>query len=105
MATRCRAKRTVSVVVEVGELVAPLRDDAQGILEEGDDDEKAANCRNVAAPMLANHAACLPLTDRDSRLHGMRQSVEPVFDLARLFANGIQRARVVGGVCSSRATE
>lgn len=40
-------KHTVSVVVQVGELVAPLSDDAQGILEEGDDDEEAANCRDV----------------------------------------------------------
>jgi len=37
----------VSVVVQVGELVTPLGDDAQGILEEGDDDEETANRRDV----------------------------------------------------------
>lgn len=35
------------VVVQVGELVTPLGDDAQGILEEGDDDEETANGRDV----------------------------------------------------------
>jgi len=44
-------KRTVSVVVQVGELVAPLGDDAQGILEEGDDDEETANRRDVTTAM------------------------------------------------------
>jgi hypothetical protein len=39
----------VSVVVQVGELVAPLCDDAQGILEEGDDDEESANRREITA--------------------------------------------------------
>jgi hypothetical protein len=37
----------VSVVVQVGELVTPLGDDAQGILEEGDDDEESANRRDI----------------------------------------------------------
>jgi len=41
----------VSVVVQVGELVAPLGDDAQGILEEGDDDEETANRRDVTTAM------------------------------------------------------
>lgn len=40
--------RTVSVVVEVGELVAPLCDDAEGIFEESDHDEEAADCGQIA---------------------------------------------------------
>ena len=39
----------MSVVVKVGELVVPLGDDAQGILEEGDDDEESANRRDITA--------------------------------------------------------
>lgn len=42
-------KHTVSVIVQVGELVAPLGDDAQGIFEEGDDDEESANRRDITA--------------------------------------------------------
>jgi len=34
---------TVSVVPQVCELVAPLRDYAQGIFEEGNDDEEASD--------------------------------------------------------------
>lgn len=32
---------TVSVIVEVEKLVAPLRDDSESVLEEGNDDKKA----------------------------------------------------------------
>lgn len=40
----------MSVVVKVGELVVPLGDDAKGILEEGHDDEEAANRRDITMP-------------------------------------------------------
>lgn len=40
-------KRTVSVIVQVGELVTPLGDDTESILEEGDDDEESANRRDI----------------------------------------------------------
>jgi len=39
--------RTVSVVVQVRELVTPLCYNAQRVLEESDDDQKATNCRKV----------------------------------------------------------
>lgn len=35
---------TVAVVVEIKKLVVPLRDDAQCVFKESDDDEEAANC-------------------------------------------------------------
>lgn len=41
-------ERTVSVVVQIGELVAPLCDDAQSIFEERHNDEEAANGGNVS---------------------------------------------------------
>jgi hypothetical protein len=38
----------MAVVVEICELVGPLRDYAQGIFEESNDDEEAADAREVA---------------------------------------------------------
>jgi hypothetical protein len=38
-------RRTVAVVVQVRELVAPLRENAKSIFEERDNDEKASNSR------------------------------------------------------------
>lgn len=37
--------RTVPIVVEVCQLVVPLRDDPQCVLEEGDDDQESSNGR------------------------------------------------------------
>ena len=54
------AGRTVSVVVQIGELVAPLRDDAQSIFEESHDDEEAANGRNITAQGSASIATSSP---------------------------------------------
>jgi hypothetical protein len=92
----------VSVIVQVGELVAPLGDDAQGILEEGDDDEESANRRDITATQTSVECNSKRAGNcENSRLDRMRQGVEPVFNLARLFTNGIQRAGIVGGVWSS----
>lgn len=33
----------MSIVIEVKKLVVPLCNDAQGVFEEGDDDQKASN--------------------------------------------------------------
>lgn len=38
----------MAVVVQVRELVGPLCDNAQGIFEEGNDDEEAADAREVS---------------------------------------------------------
>lgn len=57
----------MSVVVKVGELVVPLGDDAQGILEEGHDDEEAANRRDITMPVLADIA----LKENMSKTHGL----------------------------------
>jgi hypothetical protein len=42
-------QRTVSVVAEIEQLVAPLRHDPQSVLEEGDDDEEPADRGKVPA--------------------------------------------------------
>ena len=39
---------TVAVVVQIDELILPLGDDSEGVFEEGDDDEEAAEVREVA---------------------------------------------------------
>ena len=58
----------MSVVVQVGELVTPLSDDAQGILEEGDDDEETANRRDVTRSQISN---CKKATSEKARTHGL----------------------------------
>lgn len=35
--------RTLSVVVKIGELIVPLRENAQGIFEKGTDDQKSTD--------------------------------------------------------------
>jgi hypothetical protein len=40
--------RTVSVVVQICELVVPLCYYAQRIFEKGDDDQEAADCRKIS---------------------------------------------------------
>lgn len=42
-------RRTVSVVFEVDELIAPLGDDSQGIFEEGNNNKETADGREVPA--------------------------------------------------------
>lgn len=39
---------TVAVIVKIQQLVAPLGDDSERILEEGDDNQKSSNCRHVS---------------------------------------------------------
>lgn len=41
-------RHTVSVIPEKHELIVPLRNDTERILEESNDDEKTANCRNIS---------------------------------------------------------
>ena len=41
------ASLTMSVVAEIQQLVTPLGDDAEGILQEGDDDQEASNGRQI----------------------------------------------------------
>lgn len=115
------ASLTVSVVLEVGELVAPLGNDAQRILQKGDDNQEASNRREVSAwyaqsvdgPLYClwragsvaagPQAAC---TSRGhSRLHRVGQRVQPVLNLACLLPDGVQGTRVVGGFGSPRAAE
>lgn len=62
--------RTVSVVVQVGELVAPLGDDAQSIFKEGDNDEETANGRDVAIALLVTCKMCDECPN-NARLDGM----------------------------------
>jgi hypothetical protein len=42
------AHLTVTVVLQVEQLVGPLGDDTESIFEEGDDDQETANGREIA---------------------------------------------------------
>jgi hypothetical protein len=102
--------RTVSVVVQICELVTPLRYYAQCVLEESDNDQEAANCwkvsiqsRRLAIDLDAYGAPCHPkspeqlLQPRGNylRLDGVRNRVQHIFELACLRPQLVQRARVV----------
>jgi hypothetical protein len=71
------------VVVQIHQLIAPLRQDAQRIFQESDDDQEAADGGQV-------------------RLDGFAERVQPVLDLARLLADGIEGRGVVGRVAARR---
>lgn len=50
-------RHTVSVIPEKHELIVPLRDDTKRILEESNDDEKSANCRNISIVLKTRKSA------------------------------------------------
>ena len=54
----------MSIVMEVEELIVPLRDYSQGILEEGHDDEEAADGWQISVYMKAFKLAPCPLFSR-----------------------------------------
>ena len=45
-------RRAVHVLVQIPELITPLREDPERILEESDDDEEATDCREVGPQRL-----------------------------------------------------
>jgi hypothetical protein len=82
---------TMSVVVEVGELIAPLSNYAERVLNEGNDDQEASHCGQIPVrrpSVLVCRPSCRAraLTARCeySRLHRVRNRVQPVFYLVRL---------------------
>jgi hypothetical protein len=77
-------KLTMPIIMQIRQLIAPLRQNPQRILEESDDNQKAADGRQV-------------------RLDGLAECVQPVLDLAGLLADGVERRRVVGRVAARRA--
>jgi hypothetical protein len=70
--------------MQVHQLIGPLRQNAQRILQESDDDQEAADSGQV-------------------RLDGFAERVQPVLDLARLLPDGIEGRGVVGRVAARRA--
>ena len=75
---------TMPVIMKVYQLIAPLRQNAQRILQESDDDQESADGGQV-------------------RLDGFAERVQPILDLARLLADGIEGRGVVGRVAARRA--
>jgi hypothetical protein len=72
------------IIMQINQLVTPLRQNPQRILKERDHNEEAADSREV-------------------RLDGLAERVQPVLDLAGLLADGVEGRRVVGRVAARRA--
>lgn len=75
----------VAVIVKIQQLVAPLGDDSERILEEGDDNQKSSNCRHVW-------------------LDGLTGRVQDILDLAGVRPQLIQDAAAVGLVGNSNTS-
>lgn len=102
-------KLTVSEISEVGELVTPLRNDSYGVFDECDHDQESSDGREVSVNALLVRSCLLtkqasfqvqrrPVYSRFQRLpHG----VQPVFDLARLFPDLVQRTGIARGIGTS----
>jgi hypothetical protein len=75
---------TMPIIMQIHQLIAPLRQNPQRILKERNHNEEAANSREV-------------------RLDRLAERVQPVLDLAGLLADGVEGRRVVGRVAARRA--
>lgn len=86
--------------MQVRELVGPLCDNAQGIFEEGNDDEEAADAREVSTGGISRFPSGQRrgTVSEDSRLDGVEDSVQQVLELARLGAQLVERTGVVRAV-------
>ena len=72
------------VIMQIHQLVGPLGENPERIFKESNDNQEAADGREVGLDRLA-------------------ERVQPVLDLARLLADGVERRRVVGRVVARRA--
>jgi hypothetical protein len=89
------------VVVEICELIGPLCDYAQRVFEKSYDDEEATNAREIAMEQTGQSYSRLFIYHRllgNSRLDGVGDIVQHVFELARLRPQLVQRTRVVPGI-------
>lgn len=86
------ARRNVTVVLQVEQLVGPLGDDTESIFEEGDDDQETANGREIGLDRLA-------------------EGVERILNLAGIGSNLVEKALTLlrigslGCAVGRRATE
>lgn len=71
------------VIMQIDQLIRPLRQNPQRIFKECNNNEEAADGRHV-------------------RLDRLAQRVQPILDLACLLADGVERRRVVGRVAARR---
>lgn len=110
--------RTLSVVVEVCELIAPLCQNAQRILKESDNDQEAADSWQISiqgrissiaswtAPDCRKSTLQAPQLSGNSRLNRVGQGIQEILDLVCLLSKLIKRAWVVcGAIVPSSVTE
>lgn len=109
-----RSILTVAVVVEVEQLVAPLGDDTEGILEEGDDDQESSNGGKVSEKCAANVScqfqiytvlASLELAACHLRLDGLANGVQSILDLAGVWPELVKDAASVGLVRNTNSSD
>ena len=118
-------EHTVPVIFQINELVIPLCHDTQGVFEESDDDEEAADHGKVSELSMSGQqrvlssslsgishgALCswqMSTTSRskmDIRFQRVGYGIQPVLDLAGLFTYLVQRTRVVGCICATGTAE
>lgn len=106
----------MSKVSEVGELVTPLRDNSHSVFEEGDHDQESPDGREVSVNVRPVRS-CVPseqgrLQDQVqlpawlySRFQGLSHGIQPVFDLACLFSDLVQRTGITRGIGTSLRAE
>lgn len=104
-------KRTVAVVMQVEELVVPLCYYAQGILEEGDNNQESADHGHVSVqPSAQPHSSPqywpgkAALFAIDVRLDGLGSAVEKILDLASLLPDHVESTAALLGRLVHAAT-
>lgn len=106
----------MSVVVQVEQLVAPLRYYSQRIFEECNDDQEAAEGWEVSINCRSRQHDCSPsrrgsavganrggqlvteCEEENVRFHGLRYSVQILLNLASLLFDRIERTWIVGRI-------
>jgi len=109
------AHLTVTVVLQVEQLVGPLGDDTESIFEEGDDDQETANGREIAVNKDKGQLSELQTrwyrTSLDSRLDRLAEGVERILNLGGIGSNLVEKALTLlrigslGCAVRRRATE
>jgi hypothetical protein len=105
---------TVSVIVKVQQLIAPLGDNSKSIFQECNHNEEPANCWQISARCMLTRPRAADMnkwpqnvgcTNGDIRLYWVAQSIQEIFDLARLFPDRIERTRVIVGISTARTSK
>lgn len=100
-----RMALTVSVVLEVEELIIPLSHNPYCILHESANNEKASSCWYVSTASKPSNQICTPrrFPEQNSLFYRIRRSIQPVLNLVRLFPELFQWAWIIRCICPARS--